>query len=115
VTFSVDALRIEINCHRVSNLLVPHPNEWVVLSLFCSARVQQVVRSLRSHRPLLLNWFRAKGSLSAVDEEGFNGKAEPTMKEAYGYRTPEALQIATAHETANLNPLLQIKVNSRPP
>jgi transposase len=64
--------------------------------------MKKFARSLRTHRPLLLNWFRAKGSLSAGVVEGFNGKAKLTMKKAYGYRTPEALQIALYHALGKL-------------
>ncbi len=45
---------------------------------------------------------RAKGSLSAGVVESFNGKAKLTMKKAYGYRTPEALQIAMYHAFGKL-------------
>jgi hypothetical protein len=39
-----------------------------------------VAEMLRRHRPLLLNWFRARGEFSAGCVEGMNGKAKLTMK-----------------------------------
>ena len=42
--------------------------------------LKKVARSLRKHRPLLLNWFRAKGTISAGIVEGFNNKAKLTMR-----------------------------------
>jgi transposase len=52
---------------------------------------------LRAHRPLLLNWFRAKGTLSAAVVEGFNNKARVTTRTAYGFRTYRAMEIALYH------------------
>ncbi len=38
--------------------------------------MKKIARMLRSHRALLLNWFKAKGTVSAGAVEGFNGKAK---------------------------------------
>ena len=40
---------------------------------------------LRSHRDLILNWFRAKGQFASGIVEGFNGKARVITKRAYGF------------------------------
>jgi len=64
--------------------------------------MKKVARSLRSHRELLLNWFRAKGQLSAGIVEGFNNKAKLTLRKAYGFRTVEALEVALYHNLAAL-------------
>lgn len=78
-------------------------DEWVTRTMRSRLEpMKKVARSLRAHRPLLLNWFRAQGSLSAGVVEGFNGKAKLTMKKAYGYRTPEALQVALYHTLGQL-------------
>lgn len=61
------------------------------------APMQKVVRMLRRHRPLLLNWFRAKGTLSTAVVEGFNNKARVTTRTAYGFRTYRAMEIALYH------------------
>jgi len=37
--------------------------------------MKKVARMLRSHRPLLLNWFQAKRAISGGAVEGFNNKA----------------------------------------
>ena len=49
---------------------------------------------LRRHRGLLLNWFRAKGSISSGAGEGFNNKAKLTTRRAYGFRTFRAIEVA---------------------
>ena len=64
--------------------------------------MQKVARMLRRHRPLLLNWFRATGAISAGAVEGFNNKAKLTMRIAFGFRTYRAIEIALYHTLGNL-------------
>ena len=59
--------------------------------------MKDIARSLRNHRPLLLNWFRAKGQFSSGIVEGFNNKAKLTTRKAYGFRTYDAAEIALYH------------------
>jgi len=59
--------------------------------------MKKVARMLRSHRALLMNWFRAKGALSNGPVEGLNNKAKLTIKIAYGFRTYRALEVALYH------------------
>ena len=59
--------------------------------------MKKVALSLRSHRSLILNWFRARGTISAGIVEGFNNKAKLTTRKAYGFRTLEAAQLALYH------------------
>ncbi len=64
--------------------------------------MKKVARTLRNHHGLLLNWFRAKGALSAGIVEGFNNKAKLTTRKAYGFRTYEAIEIALYHSLGKL-------------
>jgi transposase len=64
--------------------------------------LKQVARTLRSHRELLLNWFRAKGTISAGVVEGLNNKVKLTMRKSYGFRTHEAIEIALYHNLGKL-------------
>jgi len=59
--------------------------------------MKKVARMLRDHRGLLLNWFRAKGTISAGIVEGCNNKAKLTMRKAYGFRTFRAIEVALYH------------------
>ena len=59
--------------------------------------MKKIARMLRKHRPLLLNWFRAKGQVSSGVVEGFNTKAKLTTRRAYGFRTYHAAEIALYH------------------
>jgi transposase len=64
--------------------------------------MKKIVRSLREHRDLILNWFRAKGTVSAGSVEGLNNKAKLTMRKAYGFRTYGAIEIALYHTLGDL-------------
>ena len=66
------------------------------------APMKKVARMLRSHRPLIINWFRARGLISASAVEGFNGKARLVMKRAYGFRSFKTLEITLYHTLGNL-------------
>ena len=59
--------------------------------------MKKVARMLRSHRELMLNWFRAKGQISSGIVEGFNNKAKLTTRKAYGFRTFKAVEAALYH------------------
>ena len=66
------------------------------------APMKKVAKSLRRHRPLILNWFLALGAISAGVVEGFNGKAKLTTRKAYGFRTPQGIEFALLHVMGNL-------------
>jgi transposase len=66
------------------------------------APMQKVARMLRAHRPLLLNWFRAQGRISAGAVEGFNNKAKLTTRTAYGFRTYRGIELALYHALGDL-------------
>ena len=61
------------------------------------APLKKVARTLRRHEDLLLNWFRAAGTISSGTVEGFNNKAKLTIRKAYGFRTEQGIQIALFH------------------
>lgn len=64
--------------------------------------LKKATRTLRAHRELLLNWFRAGGRLSSGTVEGFNNKAKLTLRKAYGYKSFAAAEIALYHTLSNL-------------
>ncbi len=55
--------------------------------------MKKIVATLREHRDLILNWFRAKGTVSAGSVEGLNTKAKLTIRKAYGFRTYDLLRV----------------------
>jgi transposase len=62
----------------------------------------KVARTLRAHRELLLNWFRARGQVSAGAVEGLNYNAKLTMRQAYGFHTLRGVKIALYHRLGDL-------------
>lgn len=64
--------------------------------------MKQVARSLREHGELILNWFRAKGTISAGTAEGLNNKAKLTPRKSCGLRTFAAAEIALYHTLGDL-------------
>ena len=64
--------------------------------------MRKIARMLRSHRTLLLNWFRARGQLSSGAVEGLNGKAKLITRRAFGFRTQHALEVALYHGLGRL-------------
>lgn len=64
--------------------------------------MKRVARMLRNHRELLLNWFRARGQISAGAVEGLNNKLKVTTRKAYGFRTFKAMEIALYHTLGQL-------------
>jgi len=61
------------------------------------APLKKVARTLRRHEDLLLNWFRAEGTISSGVVEGFHNKAKLTMRKSYGFRTEQGIEIALFH------------------
>jgi transposase len=64
--------------------------------------LKKVARSLRSHRELILNWFRAKKTISAGVVEGLNNKLKLTTRRAYGFRSYRTAEVALYHALGRL-------------
>jgi transposase len=64
--------------------------------------MKKVARTLEKHGELILNWFTAKGEISAGIVEGLNYNVKLTMKKSYGFRTLEAVKTALYHRLGAL-------------
>jgi transposase len=64
--------------------------------------MKKFVRTMRNHRELLLNYFRARKAFSSGVIEGLNNKAKLTMRKAYGFRTFKATELALYHVLGKL-------------
>lgn len=64
--------------------------------------MKKVARMLRAHEELILNWFRAKGEISAGSVEGLNNKIRVVTRRSYGFRTYDAMEIALYHTLGRL-------------
>jgi transposase len=64
--------------------------------------IKKVARSLRQHRELILNWFRAKRQYNAGIVEAMNANVKLRFRKAYGFRTFEAIEVALYHQLGHL-------------
>ena len=64
--------------------------------------MKKIARSLRKHRPLLLNWFKARDLISLGAVEGLNNRLKLTIRKSYGFRTFKATEIALYHVLGHL-------------
>ena len=64
--------------------------------------MKKMARSLRKHRALLLNWFKARGLISLGAVEGLNNRLKLTFRKSYGFRTLQATEIALYHTLGHL-------------
>ena len=64
--------------------------------------MKKIVRMLRSHRNLILNYFKARKVISNGIVEGFNNKAKLTMRKSYGFRTFRITELALYHSLGKL-------------
>ena len=64
--------------------------------------MKKIAKMLRKHKPLILNWFRAKKAFSSGVVEGLNNKAKVTTRKSYGFRTFRGAEIALYHALGNL-------------
>jgi transposase len=59
--------------------------------------MKKIARTIRVHRPLILNWFHARGALSSGAVEGLNNKVKLVTRKSYGFRTSEVAKLALLH------------------
>ena len=64
--------------------------------------IKRTARTIRKHRELILNWFRAKKQFSSGIVEGLNYRIKLTFRKAYGFRTLDAAEIALYHTLGEL-------------
>jgi transposase len=64
--------------------------------------MKKVARTIRAHRELILNYFRARKEFSSGVIEGLNNKAKVTMRKSYGFRTFGVTELALYHSLGKL-------------
>jgi transposase len=64
--------------------------------------VKRFARTVRAHRELLLNYFKAKKQFSSGIIEGLNNKAKVTIRKAYGYTTFRIAELSLHHVLGRL-------------
>lgn len=105
---SVRAYLLKEDFHRFWEYVSP---EWAskFLDRWCTrvmrskiGPMKKVAKTLRAHKPLILNWFRAKKAFSSGIVEGLNNKVKVVTKKAYGFRTYKCVEIALYHQLGKL-------------
>ena len=64
--------------------------------------MKDVARMIRSHQELILNWFEAKGTMSAAVVEGLNNKCKVTIRKSYGFSTYQVQRTMLFHTVGEL-------------
>ena len=64
--------------------------------------MKKVAKTLRAHRMLLLNWFKARGLIALGTVEGMNNRLKVITRRAFGFRTYRATEIALYHALGKL-------------
>ena len=64
--------------------------------------IKKFVGTLRDHRELLLNWFRAKKEISCGVVEGLNTNVKLALRKARGFKSYEIAETALYHELGRL-------------
>jgi transposase len=64
--------------------------------------MKKIAKTLRAHRELILNYFKAKKQFSSGMVEGLNNKVKVTMRKSYGFRTFHITELALYHAMGKL-------------
>ena len=64
--------------------------------------MKKVAKTVRRHKPLILNWFKARKAYSSGKVEGLNTKIKLTMRKSYGFRTYRCAEISLYHVLGKL-------------
>lgn len=64
--------------------------------------IKKFVGTLRDHRELLLNWFKAKKEISCGVVEGLNTNVKLALRKARGFKSYEIAETALYHELGRL-------------
>ena len=78
-------------------------NAWITKVLRSRIEpMKKVARTMRAHRELILNWFKARGEISAGIVEGQNYNVKLMMRRSYGLRTFGVMEILLYHQLGKL-------------
>jgi transposase len=78
-------------------------NEWMGRVMWSRLEpMKKIARTIRTHRSLILNWFRARGLVSSGAVEGLNNKFKLVTRKSYGFRSPDIARLALLHNLGGL-------------
>ena len=78
-------------------------DEWIRRTMLSKIEpMKKVARMLRSHRSLIMNWFKVHEVCSSGVVEAMNNTAKLTIRKSYGFRQFETLECALYHKLGDL-------------
>lgn len=64
--------------------------------------LKKEAKTIRRHKELILNWFKAKKAFSSGVVEGLNNKVKLTIRKSYGFKSLKCTEIALYHVLGDL-------------
>ena len=64
--------------------------------------LKKVARTIRQHKPIILNYFKANKKINQGVVEGMNNKVKLNIRKAYGFRTKKAAEVQLYHALGKL-------------
>ena len=64
--------------------------------------MKDIAKMLKRHKPLILNWFTAKGQIHLGAVEGLNNRTKVAIRKSYGFKAAEVLKISLYHKVGGL-------------
>lgn len=64
--------------------------------------MKKEAKTIRKHKALILNWFKAKKAFSCGVVEGLNNKVKLTIRKSYGFKSLKCTEIALYHVLGDL-------------
>ena len=64
--------------------------------------MKKEAKTIRRHKALILNWFKAKKAFSCGVVEGLNNKVKLTIRKSYGFKSLKCTEIALYHVLGDL-------------
>jgi transposase len=64
--------------------------------------MKKFARSMQRHKPLILNYLKARGELSSGTVEGMYSLAKLAIRKSSGFKTEHALKVTLFHQLGKL-------------
>ena len=78
-------------------------DQWCHAAIFSRIDpMKDIAKMLTAHRPLILNYFRAKKQFNSGIVEGLNRKINLTIRKSFGFRTLKIAKVCLYHQLGEL-------------
>lgn len=77
--------------------------QWCKRAMYSRIKpLKQFAKSMRRHKPLIMNYFRARGALSSGSVEGMNNLAKLAIRKSFGFKSDYVLKTTLYHQIGRL-------------